>query len=379
MEAFLAEVTTKEWNHRQDGGRPWAEAVAELCVGPPREARPDRGVRHPLGGDARRPDRPGRSRSSPSCGTPASPSTRSRTGPPRRSRGRARSTTSSAGSTAPSSRARSGSRSLIRASTSTCSRRSRSRPATCSSPTTSSRTSRRHRRSGSRPPSSTAPSRCVATSSPPASSPSRRHGESRRLRPRRCAGRLGPALPAARRHARPRATRWRSLLRDVLNRDWNLARDAGDSWPDAMAALAAQYPEHVEIFRAYDERWGETLGGDHPETVAVLAELRDCRDAAVRADQLVGREVPARRGALPVARLVRRHRRVRPDRHGEAGRGDLPPPARDVRADRVRDVLHRRPRAERHRGTIGRHRRTPVHRRRDARESSSSRAATWPI
>ena len=32
MEAFLAEVTTSEWNHRQDGGRPWAEAVAELCA-----------------------------------------------------------------------------------------------------------------------------------------------------------------------------------------------------------------------------------------------------------------------------------------------------------------------------------------------------------
>jgi 2-haloacid dehalogenase len=32
MEAFLAEVATKEWNHRQDGGRPWAEAVEELCA-----------------------------------------------------------------------------------------------------------------------------------------------------------------------------------------------------------------------------------------------------------------------------------------------------------------------------------------------------------
>jgi 2-haloacid dehalogenase len=32
MEAFLSQVATKEWNHRQDGGRPWAEAVAELCA-----------------------------------------------------------------------------------------------------------------------------------------------------------------------------------------------------------------------------------------------------------------------------------------------------------------------------------------------------------
>jgi 2-haloacid dehalogenase len=30
MERFLAEVTTPEWNHRQDQGRPWSEAIAEL-------------------------------------------------------------------------------------------------------------------------------------------------------------------------------------------------------------------------------------------------------------------------------------------------------------------------------------------------------------
>jgi 2-haloacid dehalogenase len=30
MEAFLAEVATPAWNERQDGGRPWAEAIAEL-------------------------------------------------------------------------------------------------------------------------------------------------------------------------------------------------------------------------------------------------------------------------------------------------------------------------------------------------------------
>jgi 2-haloacid dehalogenase len=30
MERFLAEVTTREWNERQDGGRAWSEAVAEL-------------------------------------------------------------------------------------------------------------------------------------------------------------------------------------------------------------------------------------------------------------------------------------------------------------------------------------------------------------
>jgi 2-haloacid dehalogenase len=32
MEAFLAEVTTQEWNAQQDAGRPWSEAVEELAA-----------------------------------------------------------------------------------------------------------------------------------------------------------------------------------------------------------------------------------------------------------------------------------------------------------------------------------------------------------
>ena len=35
---FLTEVTTREWNHQQDAGRPWAEAVAELSALHPEHA-----------------------------------------------------------------------------------------------------------------------------------------------------------------------------------------------------------------------------------------------------------------------------------------------------------------------------------------------------
>jgi 2-haloacid dehalogenase len=38
MERFLAEVCTPEWNLRQDAGRPWAEAVAELVAVHPAQA-----------------------------------------------------------------------------------------------------------------------------------------------------------------------------------------------------------------------------------------------------------------------------------------------------------------------------------------------------
>lgn len=37
MERFLAEVCTPAWNHRQDEGRTWAEAVAELVARHPHE------------------------------------------------------------------------------------------------------------------------------------------------------------------------------------------------------------------------------------------------------------------------------------------------------------------------------------------------------
>jgi 2-haloacid dehalogenase len=66
-----------------------------------------------------------------------------------------------------------------------------------------------------------------------------------------------------------------TILAEVLNHDWNLARDHGDSWAEAMADLAVEHPQWADIFRAYDERWAETLIGSHEDTVAVLRELRE--------------------------------------------------------------------------------------------------------
>lgn len=66
-----------------------------------------------------------------------------------------------------------------------------------------------------------------------------------------------------------------TILRDVLNHDWNLERDRGDSWPDAMARLKAEHPQWTDIFDVYTERWDETLGGSHEDTVAILRELKE--------------------------------------------------------------------------------------------------------
>ena len=66
-----------------------------------------------------------------------------------------------------------------------------------------------------------------------------------------------------------------TILADVLNHDWNLERDTGDSWPDAIARLKLEYPRWADIFDAYDQRWAETLGGSHEDSVAILRELKD--------------------------------------------------------------------------------------------------------
>jgi 2-haloacid dehalogenase len=65
-----------------------------------------------------------------------------------------------------------------------------------------------------------------------------------------------------------------TILADVLNHEWNLQRDTGDSWPDAMALLERQYPQWADVFRAYDERWPETMRGSKEATVAILRELK---------------------------------------------------------------------------------------------------------
>jgi 2-haloacid dehalogenase len=64
-----------------------------------------------------------------------------------------------------------------------------------------------------------------------------------------------------------------TILADVLNHEWNLARDRGDSWQEAMDAAAREYPQWADIFATFTERWPETLGGSHEDTVAILREL----------------------------------------------------------------------------------------------------------
>jgi 2-haloacid dehalogenase len=65
-----------------------------------------------------------------------------------------------------------------------------------------------------------------------------------------------------------------TLLADVLNNAWNLERDKGDSWAEAMEQNKAAYPQWAELFDIYTDRWAETLRGSHEATVAILRELK---------------------------------------------------------------------------------------------------------
>jgi 2-haloacid dehalogenase len=65
-----------------------------------------------------------------------------------------------------------------------------------------------------------------------------------------------------------------TLLADVLNQAWNLERDKGDSWAEAMEKNKADYPQWADIFDIYTERWAETLGGSHEDTVDILRQLK---------------------------------------------------------------------------------------------------------
>ncbi len=65
------------------------------------------------------------------------------------------------------------------------------------------------------------------------------------------------------------------FLAEVCTPEWNAAQDAGRPWSVAVEQLIAEFPEHAELIRAYDERWWETIGGEIPGTVEVLRSLRD--------------------------------------------------------------------------------------------------------
>ena len=65
------------------------------------------------------------------------------------------------------------------------------------------------------------------------------------------------------------------FLSEVCSPEWNERQDVGRPWYEALAELTARHPDQVAMITAYHQRWPEMLGGDMPETVELLKELKE--------------------------------------------------------------------------------------------------------
>ena len=64
-----------------------------------------------------------------------------------------------------------------------------------------------------------------------------------------------------------------AFLRDVVTVEWHLQHDAGRPFAETSAELAALYPEHAELIRAWGHRFQESIRGRIDGMEQLLAEL----------------------------------------------------------------------------------------------------------
>lgn len=64
-----------------------------------------------------------------------------------------------------------------------------------------------------------------------------------------------------------------AFLRDICTPSWNLEQDRGRSWGEAVDALSAEHPEHLDLIHAYKDRWEEMLKGPIDGSAQILERL----------------------------------------------------------------------------------------------------------
>lgn len=64
------------------------------------------------------------------------------------------------------------------------------------------------------------------------------------------------------------------FLEHICTSDWNEEQDAGRSLAEGTELLVKQHPDFEAQIRAFYGRWKEMLGGDIPETVSLLQQLK---------------------------------------------------------------------------------------------------------
>lgn len=62
---------------------------------------------------------------------------------------------------------------------------------------------------------------------------------------------------------------------NICTSEWNEEQDAGRSLKEATELLVNRHPEWKEYIEAYYGRWEEMLGGEIPETVEILRQLKE--------------------------------------------------------------------------------------------------------
>ena len=65
------------------------------------------------------------------------------------------------------------------------------------------------------------------------------------------------------------------FLAQVCPPEWNHRMDAGLPFADAVAERQRQFPHHSELITLWKDGWSQMLRDAFPETVAILAELRE--------------------------------------------------------------------------------------------------------
>ena len=61
---------------------------------------------------------------------------------------------------------------------------------------------------------------------------------------------------------------------NICTSEWNEEQDGGRKIAEANNLLIERYPEYQSLIEAYYSRWTEMLGGDIPETVKILKNIK---------------------------------------------------------------------------------------------------------
>lgn len=64
------------------------------------------------------------------------------------------------------------------------------------------------------------------------------------------------------------------FLQNVCTMDWHLRHDSGEPMAVTTAELVARHPAYEEQIRAWDERFGDMIGGEIAGSIALLDEIK---------------------------------------------------------------------------------------------------------